>query len=360
VTTRDRAPVFVVGTARSGTSLLYHMLLSSGTFPLYRAEPLVFEVLVPRFGNLRQAASRRKLLRCWLRSKPFRRSGLEARIVEEKVMGLARNGGEFLNIIMEEMALAGGFSRWAVWGPDNLLQMPLIKRQIPNALFIHVIRDGRDVACSLDRMGFVRPFPWNSQDRLLPSALHWRWKTAKGRRYGKDLGEDYLEVRFEDLTERPKLTLARISAFLSQELDEERIRRAAIGTLRTPNTSFQEELRSGTFSPVGRSARLISQPRLAQLEKAIGALLAELGYPLCYYSTPTTIRLGLMCTLYFHCCDMKEWLKANTRLGRFVNMSGLYLDKEDDPVEVAEHLEGIDARASIPEGLKIGGSVATT
>ena len=41
---RDRslAPVFVVGSPRSGTTLLYHMLLSAGRFAIYRAETHVF------------------------------------------------------------------------------------------------------------------------------------------------------------------------------------------------------------------------------------------------------------------------------------------------------------------------------
>ena len=51
LTVRSRAPVFVVGSPRSGTTLLYHMLLSAGRFAIYRAETHVFNVLVPRFGD---------------------------------------------------------------------------------------------------------------------------------------------------------------------------------------------------------------------------------------------------------------------------------------------------------------------
>src|ERR1700675_905063 len=39
-----KPPVFVVGSARSGTTLLYHSLLSSGGFADYRTEPAVFDL----------------------------------------------------------------------------------------------------------------------------------------------------------------------------------------------------------------------------------------------------------------------------------------------------------------------------
>jgi len=142
VSTTDKAPIFVVGSPRSGNTLLYHMLLSSGRFPVYRTEPCVFDLLLPRFGDFCSVATRRQLMRCWLRTIQFRRSGLDAGEITEKVVASVTTGGEFLCAVMGEMARAGGFQHWAVWGPDNLLYIPTIKRQIPDALFIHVIRGG--------------------------------------------------------------------------------------------------------------------------------------------------------------------------------------------------------------------------
>src|SRR5713226_65909 len=70
-----KAPVFVLGCPRSGTTVLYHMLLSAGGFAVYRAESNVFNLLVPRFGDLRSEKNRRRLLDYWLRSKLFHVSG---------------------------------------------------------------------------------------------------------------------------------------------------------------------------------------------------------------------------------------------------------------------------------------------
>jgi len=66
------APVFVVGCPRSGTTLLYHMLLSSGGFAVYRAESNVFNLLSPRFGDLGVRKNRQRLMNIWLRTGMLR------------------------------------------------------------------------------------------------------------------------------------------------------------------------------------------------------------------------------------------------------------------------------------------------
>jgi hypothetical protein len=73
---RSEAPVFVVGCPRSGTTLVYHMLLSAGNFAIYRAESQVFNLLEPRFGDLSIASHKRALLAAWYRSPLFTKTGL--------------------------------------------------------------------------------------------------------------------------------------------------------------------------------------------------------------------------------------------------------------------------------------------
>src|SRR6476660_2762668 len=105
---RSKAPVFVLGCPRSGTTLLYHMLLSAGNFVVYRAESQVFNLLEPRFGNLRVPKRRRKLLAAWENSSLFTKTGLEASQIEQEVMTNCENAGDFLRIVMEAMARKQG------------------------------------------------------------------------------------------------------------------------------------------------------------------------------------------------------------------------------------------------------------
>lgn len=328
--TTCKAPIFVVGSARSGNTMLYHMLLSSGCFPVYRTEPCVFDLLVPKFGDFGNIATRRQLMHSWLRTRQFRRSGLDAVEITEKVVTSVTTGGEFLCTVMGEMARAGGFQQWTVWGPDNLLYIPTIKREIPDALFIHVIRDGRDAAYALDTRAYIRPFPWDRQHRLYVSALHWMWKVQTGRRHGRAIGQDYMELRFEDLVLRPEEALTKVGAFIGQKLEYEKIRKGNIGAVRVPNTSFPEEWKSGSFSPVGRWKRQLSDDQVARLEGLIGDLLVELGYPLaCAERAPLGFRLRTMRSTYPAFYQLKESLKTTTQLGRFVNMDRLYIDQHE-------------------------------
>jgi hypothetical protein len=236
-----------------------------------------------------------------------------------------------------------------VWGPDNLLYIPTIKRQIPDALFIHVIRDGRDVACALDKREFIRPFRWDRLYRLYVSALHWMWKVQTGRRHGQAIGSDYMEVRFEELVLHPVEALAKVSAFIGDNLDYEKIREAKIGAISIPNTSFAEEWKAGSFSPVGRWKRQLSDDQVTRLEALVGELLVALGYPRSRAeSTPVenpTLgwRLRAMRAMYPSFYQLKEWLKTATPLGRFVNMNRLHIDQYEDSDDVEK---GAAARES--------------
>src|SRR6201982_3372749 len=92
---RSKAPVFVLGCPRSGTTLLYHMLLSAGNFVVYHTESQVFNLLEPRFGDLRASKNRRRLLEEWESSSLFWCTGLDAQQVEQETARCS-NAGDFL------------------------------------------------------------------------------------------------------------------------------------------------------------------------------------------------------------------------------------------------------------------------
>src|ERR1700758_2937539 len=107
-TVRSKAPVFVLGCGRSGTTLLYHMILSAGNFAVYRTESNAINLLEPRFGDLSVRSNKEKLMEAWLDSKLGECSGLEPESIKAKVISECRNGGDFLRIVMSEMARQQG------------------------------------------------------------------------------------------------------------------------------------------------------------------------------------------------------------------------------------------------------------
>ena len=311
---RQNAPVFVVGCPRSGTTLLYNMVLSSGGFAVYLAESNVFNLLVPRFGDLSVLENRERLIDAWLQSKLFRATSLDAKEIRAKLLSEGRNGGDFLRIVMGEMARAQGVRRWADNSPEELLHAYAIKQALPDALFIHMIRDGRDVSLSLDARPhkWVRPFRWDRQNSLLVTGLFWDWMVRAGRKQGEKLGGDYIEVRFEDLQADPHATLARIAEFIQHDLDYERILRVGIGSISAPNTSFKGD----HGGPVGRWKTKMIAEKLAMFEKLVGSTLQELGYPLAKSGDGRNpIGAMTMRASYASYFDAKFWFK-NSAFGR--------------------------------------------
>src|SRR5437868_7597580 len=142
-TNRRTAPVFVLGSPRSGTTLLYDMLLSAGGFAVYLAESNVFNLLAPHFGDLSKRKNREKLLQVWLKSKLFRATGLDPQRIETQILENCRNAGDFLRQVMDSIAREQGVQRWAENSPEGMLHLPLIKQLIPDALVIHMTRDAR-------------------------------------------------------------------------------------------------------------------------------------------------------------------------------------------------------------------------
>jgi hypothetical protein len=319
-----KPPVFILGSPRSGTTLLYHMLLSSGGFAIYLTESNVFNLLVPKFGNLNCADNKQKLMKVWLQSKLFKESGLTSEYIEAKILTECKNGGDFLRIIMEEIAYNQKVDRWADCTPAHLLCIPLIKEAFPDALIIHIIRDGRDVALSLERTGWMRPLPWQRRCSHLIAGLYWDWAVSKGRKYGGMIAPDYAEVRFEELVLEPGKTLARVGQFIKHDLRYDRIQKVAIGAVRRPNTSFDSELSNKSFSPIGRWKQELTNGELSRLETLIGDLLDELHYPRgAVGGLVGSHKIQIIRALYRAYSDSTLWLKQNTPVGRVIIRSDL-------------------------------------
>lgn len=267
----------MVGSPRSGTTLLYDMLLSAGGFALYLGESNIFNLLAPRFGNLALRNNREKMFEVWLGSSLFRVSGLKRSQVEDKVLNECRNAGDFLRTVMDEMARQQSAPRWAGNAPEEILHLRQIKQTIPDALVIHMIRDGRDVSLSLSQKRYIRPFPWKERETPEGAALYWEWMVKKGMAARSWLGKDYIEIRFEDLVGNPRLVLRTLSAFLEQELDYEYVLKNAVGAVARPNTSFRGK---GEFNPVARWKQQFTPEQLRGIEGLVGNTLKDLGYEL--------------------------------------------------------------------------------
>lgn len=313
-------PVFVVGSPRSGTTLLYHTLLSSGCFAVYRAETEIFSTIAFRF-RFDNTKALGHLLEVWIRSDLFQLSGLDAVPFRKRILRECRSSGDFLRIFMESIARQQGVDRWAEKTPEHLLYAPEIKKTIPDAQFIHIIRDGRDVAASMGVLGYIPVFPWDKRREVLAAGLYWEWLLRQSRKAAQSIGRDYMEVRYEDLVTNPQPTLDRIASFIGCDLDYAQIQQAGIGAVRKPNTAFPD-----SKDPFIGRWKTVMPPEIARrLEEMIAPTLRELGYQpeLLENAMPASLASRQMRAAYHSLFHSKRWLRQRTPFNHMVRLNPL-------------------------------------
>jgi hypothetical protein len=116
--------------------------------------------------------------------------------------------------MFELCAERAGKPRYGDKSPPYVMRLPLLAGAFPEGRFIHLVRDGRDVALAFMDADFG---PENAA-RL---ALHWRLRVERGREAGTQLGsERYLEVHYEELVAHPEPALRVICAFIELDYDD--------------------------------------------------------------------------------------------------------------------------------------------
>jgi protein-tyrosine sulfotransferase len=260
----DVEPIVVGGCGRSGTTLLSTMLDShknlccgpeSWLFIPHRITP---DALIRNFG-------------------------IPCQRVTEILQG-AGSRGEFIDMFFRAYCQLLGKERWAEKTPKNVTQLDFIFSVFPRARFIHVIRDGRDVACSL------RTHPrYDVRDGKMVSLNTWkpvefgiaRWCADVGasRKYWTD--HRYLEVRYEDLVHRTRFTLEKILAFVNEAWDDGMLRYYEGRTASSEIARFlqnPEAAESVRTSSVGRWKQDFTTEDKIIFKRMAGKLLIELGY----------------------------------------------------------------------------------
>lgn len=132
--------------------------------------------------------------------------------------------------------------RWGWKAPRSIYFLPLFHRLYPDVKFIHVLRDGRDMAFSKNQNQLRQhgSAVLNWRERWFAAApvrsiMLWERINLRAASFGESqLGGNYLAVRFEDLCREPTSTVARLLKFLESNLDPQVIANAEIsppGTL---------------------------------------------------------------------------------------------------------------------------------
>jgi hypothetical protein len=186
-----------------------------------------------------------------------------------------------------------GKERWGDKSPSYVRRMRKVHAVLPEARFVHLIRDGRDVALSQLEVH-------HGADEVGQAAADWVAGIEKARRASRRL-DGYVELRYEDLVDDPEPCLRRVCELVDLDFDpamldyhrdaEERMAetirefdRGAGG-----GTAISAEQRAAQHANVskppqreraGRWRRDMTPEQLAAIEATAGPLLKDLGYEL--------------------------------------------------------------------------------
>ncbi len=210
--TATQPPFFIIGVERSGTSLLRLMLDNHSRIAVpFESHfiPLIHRRL-SEFGDLSRCENASRLLG-EIRQDEFVIAGGLIPDAEAVLAHPVRCYRDLIDAIFSEHAHREGKLRWGDKTPAYIEALDVLNGLFPETLFIHIVRDGRDVALSHRRL------KW--QVHLPTIAARWQRQALSAHRFGRLLKGRYLEIRYEALAISPVSVLKQVCTFLEEPYD---------------------------------------------------------------------------------------------------------------------------------------------
>lgn len=266
-------PLLVLGVRRSGTTLLRVMLDRHSALAVPDESYFVPQLARRHRGTVDVAAFTDDLRRIGR----LRDWGLTA----DDVAPLLRAGmtaGEAIGAVFEAYAAREGKSRWGDKTPLYMQYLPLLERLFPDALYVHLIRDGRDAALShLAVPEGIMTAGWAHPRDARGFACLWRAEVRAARAVGARIEpRRYLELRYEELVSRPAEELERICAFAGLEYEPEML--GYVGNVDLTDKPHQQRLAQPPTPGMRDWRTEMGADDERGFEQVAGDLLAELGY----------------------------------------------------------------------------------
>ncbi len=267
-------PVLVGGCSRSGTTLLGAMLgWGDGRLTVPEAD---FKWELYAAGAVACDQVDLRTARRLLHSDPkFRLWGIQPPAVDARRMAVS----DLMGCLVARYAERRGGSARVAWidhTPGNIRYVPTLRRALPGARFVHVVRDGRAVAAS------VIPLDWGP-NTATEVARHWALQVAAGLAAAEALGPDLVHtVRYEDLVLEPERTLKSVCDFAGLAYDDRMVEERDYDL--PAYTAGQHDLvrQRPDASRIEAWRDVLTSAQVRAFERLTGETLDLLGYPTVY------------------------------------------------------------------------------
>ncbi len=276
---RARAPFpFIVGCGRSGTTLMRALLDAHPELavPFESYFPVWFARHRERYERPDGFATT-TFVDDVLAHESFVRWGLDADTVRAEI--IAATPATFPDAVracFAAYARAHGKARYADKTPVFVLEIPLLAEMFPEAVFVHLVRDGRNVALSRGEVA------WGNQ-RFDHQALLWREQVERGRADGRTLGAGrYREVHYEDLVAEPERVARELCEFVRLPFDPVMLEYHQQAAVVLGSQPFPDEHRNLLRPPtqgIRDWTEQLAPADVALFEALAGDTLTSFGYP---------------------------------------------------------------------------------
>lgn len=264
-------PTFIVGTPRSGTTLLQAAIDSH---PSVVGPPEIhyfFRIanLSDHYGDLRDEERLRVAVNDTLDSPLLHPLAIDAESVFKRASRNPTYAG-LLDAVMMTIAESHGKSRWCEKTPGQ--PAAGIWKLFPEALVIHLVRHPVDVVGSLMRA------PFNSESPL-SLAREWLAFNLDSMQAGAGRPSQYLRIRYEDLVVEPEAALRSVCNFLDEPFATSMIADRQTSMAVTEFAWWQHAARQGIDgSRIGAGGQTLGARGCAQVAAVVTNHIRDFGY----------------------------------------------------------------------------------
>ena len=274
-------PIFIIGTERSGTNLLRLMLNSHSAIAVPHPPHIMklFAPLEPLYGNLADDGNFGRLIADVCRMVELHTYPWEIKPDRGKVQRDVRERN-LLNVYFEiynQYLAHSGKRRWACKSTFMIEHVEEILRCYPDARFIFMVRDGRDVAVSAKKSIFNHFHAYYSAER-------WRREQRLGLDWLAKLPPEQITLlKYEDLISDPDTVTRHLCDFLDEPFEEEMLEYHRSSEARKSGSlsiSWENTSKPVMAGNAEKFRRFLTMSEILLFEAIAFEELGELDYPL--------------------------------------------------------------------------------
>ena len=259
-------PFFIIGAGRSGTTLLRTMLMGHPEI-IIPPESFAFRPAFKKFHILQNSSWGKitnAIIKCYSSSKQFSMWDIELTNVELKGTQLDNKDKSLANLIDLIYREYGRINkpkalRWGDKTPLNTFYLKWVNKTFPNAKFINLIRDGRDVVSSLKVAGL---------SSITNSCLRWNQAIEMVREFEKTIEQERIITgRYEDLVSNTQFEIQNICQFLEMDFSDGMINHESV-SLNMMDVQQYEHFKN-LLNPINKKSIGKWKDNLSNIEKKL-------------------------------------------------------------------------------------------